>query len=458
MTVLRQEIAALLERNGGVMTTEEMALAVLGARGSAADEPLRSRWAAAIACAAVDTEMAREGARYTLHRGSQHVFIVAMPGLSDTYTAAPAARARYAEELGRRADAITTADPLLTPARAMEELQAVTPPAGDPPMPIERLIRLGTAASQGAALSSRLELYPRGMAAPRALKLGIGALLGPKKLTVEQIRQRVASRYPHAEPMPDPPLLDDLLREAGLDLVWDSSGADGRGCYRPRYLSQDSALTSTPLARLSTTTQPGWPASPGVEAAQALEERLSSAVTGRRFLLLTAAQRHLVSAEAEIMRRFPVTRMSLEALLLRQMKATAAALGARWEVVLQADAAAPQSADWRRLQMLVRRAMPAVEQALMTADGPVLLVYLGLLARYDQIQLLERLRDACLQRRDAPGFIVLIAADEQRQMPVLDGKPIPVILTSEWARIPEAWLENMHRSSGDRGIISVTSG
>jgi hypothetical protein len=55
-----------------------------------------------------------------------------------------------------------------------------------------------------------------------------------------------------------------------------------------------------------------------------------------------------------------------------------------------------------------------------------------------------------------PGFIVLIAADEQRHMPGLDGKPIPVILTSEWARIPEAWLENLHRSSGNRGRISET--
>jgi hypothetical protein len=130
---------------------------------------------------------------------------------------------------------------------------------------------------------------------------------------------------------------------------------------------------------------------------------------------------------------------------LQEMKATAAALGARWEVVLQADASAPESADWRRLQTLVRRAMPAVEQALLTAAGPVLLVYPGLLARYDQMPLLERLREACGRKSDAPGFIVLIAADEQRHVPVLDGKPIPVILTSEWARIPEAWLENLHR-------------
>jgi hypothetical protein len=119
----------------------------------------------------------------------------------------------------------------------------------------------------------------------------------------------------------------------------------------------------------------------------------------------------------------------------------------RWEVVLQADAATAESPDWRRLQTLVRRAIAVVEQALLTATGPVLLVYPGLLARHDQIQLLERLREASSRQHDAPGFIVLIAADEQRHMPVIDGKPIPVILASEWARIPEAWLENAHRGA-----------
>jgi hypothetical protein len=317
-------------------------------------------------------------------------------------------------------------------------------------MPGERIVRLATAASQMAALSSRLELYPRGMDAGRALKLGIGSLLGPKELTVADIRQRIASRYAYAEPIPELPVLDDLLREAGIELVWDSAGADGLGCYRPRYLLYDPSSTATTLPRHSTAPQPGLSTSPDAEAAQALEERLFTPVTGRRFLVLTVAQRYLLRAEGEIVRRFPVTRMSLEALLLQEMKATAAVLGARWEVVLQADAAAPESADWRRLQTLVRRAMPAVERALLTAAGSVLLVYPGLLARYDQIPLLEQLREACAQRRDAPGFIVLIAADEQRHMPVLDGKPIPVILTAEWARIPEAWLENVHRSSRER--------
>jgi hypothetical protein len=128
------------------------------------------------------------------------------------------------------------------------------------------------------------------------------------------------------------------------------------------------------------------------------------------------------------------------------MKASAAALGAKWEVVLKADAAAPESTDWRRLQTLVRQAMPAVERILFSADRPVLLVYPGLLARYNQLAAIEKLRQACAGSTDAPGFIILLPADEQRHMPVLDGKPIPVLLASEWARIPDTWLVNLHRS------------
>jgi hypothetical protein len=178
----------------------------------------------------------------------------------------------------------------------------------------------------------------------------------------------------------------------------------------------------------------------------AFEEHLSRAVQERRFLILTVAHRYLLRAEAEIVRRFPVLRTSLEAVLIQEMQATAAALGAKWEVVLKADAAAPESTDWRRLQTLIRQAMPAVERTLFSADRPVLLVYPGLLGRYDQLPIFEKLRDACARTSDAPGFIILMPSDEQRHMPVLDGKPIPVILASEWARIPEAWLVNAHRA------------
>jgi hypothetical protein len=290
-----------------------------------------------------------------------------------------------------------------------------------------------------------MELYPRHMAAVRAVKLGLGALLGPKALKVQQIQQRISSRYPQAEPVPGPPLLDDLLREAGVELVWDSTGAEGQGAYCPKSLTLGVSSASSAMPRHATS-QHGPAASPEVEAAGAFEERLSKAIAERRFLVLTVAPRHLLLAEAEIVQRFSVTRISLEALLLQEIKAAAEQAGARWDIVLQADAAAPQSADWRRLQTLVRRAMPAVEQALFAARTPVLLVYPGLLARYEQISLLEKLRDACTQQPDAPGFLVLVAADAQHHLPVLDRTPIPVVLASEWARIPEVWLTNAQRT------------
>ena len=102
------------------------------------------------------------------------------------------------------------------------------------------------------------------------------------------------------------------------------------------------------------------------------------------------------------MQRFPVLRLSLETLLFAG-HAVASAAGARWDVVLQADVALP-TAGSGATQALVRRAIPALEHTLFAAAA-VLLVYPGLLARYDQMQLLEKLRDACTQRQNAPGFL-----------------------------------------------------
>ena len=58
-------------------------------------------------------------------------------------------------------------------------------------------------------------------------KLLPGALLGVGVLTVEEIRQRVSSRYPEAAPLPDHPALDSLLDAAGIDLKWDAMAALG---------------------------------------------------------------------------------------------------------------------------------------------------------------------------------------------------------------------------------------
>ena len=82
---------------------------------------------------------------------------------------------------GQVADQPGGADPLPPPLRVFQELYEVQQPQqphGCQPFSNERLLKLAAAMSKTAAVSSRQELYPRGMAAERALRLGIGALSG----------------------------------------------------------------------------------------------------------------------------------------------------------------------------------------------------------------------------------------------------------------------------------------
>ena len=133
------------------------------------------------------------------------------------------------------------ADPLLPPARVTEALAEAAPPAGMQAPGPDRILRLAVQSAARAAVSSRGELYPRGMAAARAAKLGASSLLGPTKLSEQEIRKRVASRYPEADPLPGRPGLDDLLETAGLKLAWDEPTRTYRSpAARSSYASSSS--------------------------------------------------------------------------------------------------------------------------------------------------------------------------------------------------------------------------
>lgn len=446
MTALRDDIARLIDKHSGVMTGRELAEAVLSARGSVTDGDQRYRLASAVAYAAIETEAVREGARFTVFRilrDGESVLIVGTESLGEQYRASVQARAQYVKRLGRQCDHLAGADPLLAPIRVSEELLSVPAPEGDRTIPPDRLVRLGVRASENAALSSRMEIYPKGMPVARALKLGMGSLLGPKALTIKQIQQRIGSRYPQAEPIPGPPALDRILAEAGIELVWDGAKQSySPKLHRPSYLS-----TTSTLHRMGTESLAGEQATPEIEDAWVLEERIEKAVTRHRFLVLSVAPKHLLRAEKELLQRFPVQRMSVEALVIAQMKALAAQAGASWEVVLRADGTERDSRDWRNLVTLVRRAIPAVERALLESEKTVLVTYSGLLARYEQLDMLDRLRDATERQEGTPGFLVLLPADQQTNMPVIDGTPLPVVLASQWARLTDVWISNGHRAS-----------
>lgn len=421
LTSLREDLRSILWANGGALPLEEVAEAVLAARGSASNQPHRRRVLSLAATrAAVEVEAIQDASRFMLNRLHGRPFVVLDQEAG-----------RYAGILGELADGLVQEDPLPPPYRVLQRLREVptSRELADP-----RLLRLAAAASQTAAVSAREELYPRGMPARRALLLAHGALLGEVRLTPEEVRRRVAGRYPEAEPLPDRPELDALLKDAGWDLEWSEeaqawlrAGAAGLSTGSSSY----TRFLSTEAGRRVQTEEEA--------EVSRLQERLGRSIQEGSFLVLSVRPRWYRQARQELEERFGVQVFSLDRLLVEAMREKAQAMKVDWRVVLDADAA-PATKNWANLMRLVRAARPLVQERLRALDRPVLLVEAGLLARYQQMDLLEDLRDRAGSRDGTPAVWLLIPADEQHDLPVLDGHAVPILTPGQRARIPGAWL------------------
>lgn len=449
VTALRKTLAEILEANGGVMTVDELSTAVLIARGSGEEEPVRSQLASLITRAAVETERIVKEPRFLYQRAGQTIVVANNGDLAD-----------YVERLGREADVLADIDPIAPPSRVIERLRAVPSPEGTVSLSDARLIKLAVAAAIKAAVSSRMEIYPHGMPAGKALKLAHGALFGAGELTATELRKRVEGRYPDAEQLPDRPALDQLLDELGLDLKWQPAAASGIGAFCYPDSDTTGYTSSTHHVRFQTRLGAA-PATgvvevkPEIADARVFEGKLLRANDEGAFLALLTSPRQLIRAEEELLRRFDLNYHNLDEILIREMQAQAVAAGVDWKLVLQADAAPTESQDWRNLSILVGRAIPIVERQLSQSDKTILLTYPGLLARYDRLDLMERLRDKVGTPGGAlHGLWVLLPSDEGIALPTLNGKPVPVISSGQWARVPDAWIYNEHRS--DNGHIGST--
>jgi hypothetical protein len=287
------------------------------------------------------------------------------------------------------------------------------------------------------------------MDAARALKLSQGALYGVRSLTVEQIRERVSSRYPEAAPLPERPALDDLLRATGFDFQW-AVVAEAAGHYVSRTRETGSISSgSESISRMPTAVMPhaGEEITPEIADARQFEERLQRGVREGSFLALLVNPKYYQQACQELCARFPLRLVDFEGLCIDALHQVADKAKVNWELVLRTDAT-PNEGDWDKLMLLVRRAIPLVEEQLAKADKPMLMVYAGLLARYDQMAVLERLRDKVGRRDGIPGLWLLIPGDQHA---VMDGKAVPVISAGQRVRVPESWLRNVHRGNGDQG-------
>jgi serine/threonine protein kinase len=436
VNLLRDEVARLLAAHGGLATREELAQALLSARGSAeASAAERLRRAGAVLWGALELEGTREiSSRYRLQRGERLLLVVSSPEGAD-----PAAVRSWVEALGARADELAREDPPLSPQRTLEELIAVEAPVGLGPLAPERLLRLAVSASARAAVTPRQELYLRGLPAERAVALGAGALLGASALSVEQVRLRIAARFPAAAELPGRPALDRLLEAAGVPLMWD----DNEGKYIPPPVRGSVTLSGTSTRHLGPAAPPAA-VDEAEEEAEELERRLSALVAEGRFLALTADPGRLGAVETRLLERFGLERVSLERLLLDAMREQADLLGVQWPVVLEADGPEAPDRARRNLLTLVQKARPAVERALASLDRPTLLAHPGLLARYGLLPLLQPLQD---RARRGPGVIVLIPDYEQNALPQVDDVVLPVVHPSDWARVPRGWHRRGARAS-----------
>lgn len=179
--------------------------------------------------------------------------------------------------------------------------------------------------------------------------------------------------------------------------------------------------------------------------ARQFEERLTHAYDDGGFLVLTVRPSRMRACEDNVQRRFGVQKISFDDLLFDALQREADELDIDWSVIEQADGTQPDSQDWKNLLHLVSLAAPKIEENLLNRDEHLLLVHPGLIARYDLMSLLETLRDRTGHDGPCPGVWVLVAADEQHEMPFLDHAEIPLISPGQRAKVSEAWIDNLHR-------------
>jgi hypothetical protein len=487
-------VLATLTASGGVATVGELAAAVLGAlppapatvRSEAAGEagtqpPRPDRIAAGLVRLALDRSETLERADAVAplarrRRGGRVALLARDPALLDA-----------ADAVGRRADelvaAVTQAEvPLVPAARAAEELRrtftqvrdgwrtgdrpagqgrqdagdGAEQPTGEPDD--LRLVKLAALLSRDAAASGRGELHPVTLPRVRALGLALagvanGSLPGPDRerasghqLTAREVRDRFRARFPALAPLPDRPELDDLLRDAGLPLIY-HRGSRAYVVITSGGGEPTGDLITRQPTRLTTISQPLR------DRGDQIGRRLADSVASRSFLALGVAAHRLDQATALLVERFDAAVVDLTGVLLDAMREHAAAVGLPWELVRAADAAAKGSRDAEGLAALVERALPAVDAAVRQAcagapEGtrPTLLTEAAPLARYGHLARLGRWTDLGVRRMQAVWLLVPQLAGAEEAM--VDGRPLPLAAPGQFLMLDAGWLAAFQEAAG----------
>ena len=416
---LRDDVLAALATLGGVAGATELAHALLDRRGSSQTGTARDALGQACVRLAVETTDPT-AATLLASRRTGAVLLVAGDQADDASLEQLDDRLAAAAALAPDAQAVARARPMPLPQTVIVRLREQVADTMLADLPDDRLRSLAASAGD-VAVSPRGELYPRGMPAVEALSLArTGLLLPVGSLTERMLRQRVQRRFPEAQPLPGRPELDELLRTAGVDLVWDG----------------DAYTAPTGLGRRTGTRTGTW--HPGSDAPQKVQRRLDGAVRSADFVALAVASRDADAARARLLADLPLTEVDLTALVLTGMRRVAQQNNADWSAVLAADAPDASPALRDLVAGLAREAADTLGEAIAAAAGPVLLTEPAVLARYGCVDLLAPLSDFTASREHA--VLVLVPQAPGTTVPTLDGTALPLGAPTQWLWLPTTWV------------------
>lgn len=345
--------------------------------------------------------------------------------------------------LAKTADSLAMTEPLPSSEVVRAKLAEVATGTPLAAVPADQRLTLAARASAIAAASARLELYPRGMDATRALSLSLAALSGAG-LTPDVVKKRIAARYPEAAPLPERPALDALLAPHGLVFMADV----GAGEYaRPGHHANTSMTVALPARK---PTAPGLPQrrSPDAQRAAAFQDQLDRGVAAGRFRVVQVRADVASPAIDALATALKTQAVSLDHALATAIRKQAEELGVEWVNVESADRAGPDGPDWPLLLELVRQATDGVVTDLLKRrEQTLVLAWPGALARYGLAGALSRIVEGA-ERGDAPAILLVVPSHADGTAPSINGRlPVPAPLPSQRLVMPDAWLANAHKAA-----------
>ena len=347
--------------------------------------------------------------------------------------------------LAAEADALAGQETVASSEAVRERLTRRARGSDLEPVPPDRLIRLAANASDGAAASARMEIYPRGMKPERALGLSLNVLT-PPGLTEDAVRSRVHSRYPEALALPDRPALDRLM--AAHELRFDPRLEQ---YVRPGLDNLTTSGTIMAPSRYSTAApHQRRLRTPGAMEAQAFQDALDRGVESGRFRVVQVRADFSEAAAEHLANELGVPPISLDRRVWETMQRIAVEKKVDPDLITMTDREGPGTDDWDQLLGLAQLAADQVVEAVLSDRKAVaLLVHPGVLARYGLSKALNKLAERA-QHKDGAAVVLVVPSHADGRSPSINNQiPVPTEGAGQRLFMPESWLRNEHRAAAD---------